>query len=156
MLVPYYKRGQLNRLIDSFEKDLISHFNTFFEDEPLLNPFNIKNLYPKSDLVEQEDKFVLESAVPGMSKNDVKVDVKKVNNKKYLTISGEIKFDDTKNDKNYVFREIKSSSFSRSFTLPDNVEDDKIEASVQDGMLKLSIPKKINEDKIEEKQIEIK
>jgi HSP20 family protein len=82
---------------------------------------------------------------PGFKKEDFKVKV----DDDILTISAEIKTESTEEGKNkeYTRREYSSSSFSRSFQLPDNVKDDSITASYQDGILKLEMPKTAQQQK---------
>src|SRR5882762_9788369 len=92
---------------------------------------------PKVDVIENESAFEVHLAVPGVSKEDFKVEV----NDNYLTVSGERKFTNEKKDKNYHSVETQYGSFSRSFTLPENVDGTKINAKYNNGILELTIPK---------------
>lgn len=92
---------------------------------------------PKVDVVETEKAFELFVEVPGMNKEDFNLEV----NDNYLTISGERKFSSEKNEKNFHSIETHYGSFSRSFTLPDSVSSDKINAKYNNGILELTIPK---------------
>ncbi|HNP06040.1 MAG TPA: Hsp20/alpha crystallin family protein [Cyclobacteriaceae bacterium] len=92
---------------------------------------------PKVDVVETEKAFELFVEVPGMNKEDFNLEV----NDNYLTISGERKFSSEKNEKNFHSIETRYGSFSRSFTLPDSVSSDKINAKYNNGILELTIPK---------------
>ena len=83
--------------------------------------------------------YKLELAVPGMKKKDFKVNL----DNDQLTISAERSEENEEKEKNYTRREFRSASFRRSFTLPENaVDEDKIEAKYEDGVLHINIPKK--------------
>jgi HSP20 family protein len=92
---------------------------------------------PKVDVIESETSFEVHLAVPGMNKEDFKIEV----NDNYLTVSGERKFTNEKKEKNYHSVETQFGSFSRSFTLPENVDGTKINAKYNNGILELVIPK---------------
>lgn len=92
---------------------------------------------PKVDVVETDHAYEVHVAVPGMNKEDFKVEI----NDNFLTVSGERKFSNEKNDKNYHFIETQYGSFSRSFTLPENADGAKINAKYNNGILELTIPK---------------
>ena len=90
--------------------------------------------------ISENDKFYhVEVVAPGYKKEDFKVKV----DDDILTISAETKTENTEEGQNkeYSRREYSSSSFTRSFQLPDNVKDDNITATYQDGILKLEMPK---------------
>lgn len=92
---------------------------------------------PKVDFMETEKAFELHVAAPGLNKEDFKIDL----NDNVLTVSGERKFKDEKNEKNFYSLETSYGSFSRSFSLPDNVDSKKITAAYNNGILELTIPK---------------
>lgn len=92
---------------------------------------------PKVDVVETEKAYEVHVAVPGVNKEDFKVEV----NDNFLTVSGERKFTNEKKEKNYHSIETQYGSFSRSFTLPDNADGSKINAKYNNGILELNIPK---------------
>jgi HSP20 family protein len=93
---------------------------------------------PAVNIKENEKDYELELAVPGMKKDDFNVEV----DKNVLTISAETKSQDEVSEDNYTRREFAFSSFKRAFTLPETVNDGKIDASYKDGVLKLVLPKK--------------
>lgn len=93
---------------------------------------------PAVNIKENKDNFSIEMAVPGMKKDDFKVQV----DGDLITISSESETETKEEAKNYSKREYNYSSFSRSFTLPDSANTDKINANYADGVLKLSIAKK--------------
>jgi HSP20 family protein len=92
---------------------------------------------PKTDVIETTTAFEVHLAVPGLNKEDFTLEV----NDNSLTISGERKFQNEKKEKNYHAIETHFGSFSRSFTLPENVDATKISARYNNGILEVSIPK---------------
>lgn len=92
---------------------------------------------PRVDIVEAEKAFEIHVAVPGMKKEDFKLDL----NDSLLTISGERKFTKEKKENNFHSIETQYGSFSRSFTLPDNVDVNNITAKYVDGILEITVPK---------------
>ena len=92
---------------------------------------------PKVDIAESENSFELQIAAPGMAKEEFKIEVD-VN---YLTVSGERKFTNEKKEKNFHSIETQYGAFSRSFSLPENVDATKINARYNNGILELTIPK---------------
>jgi len=93
---------------------------------------------PKVNIRDKADGFELELAVPGMKKEDFKVEV----DSDVLTISSEIKEEAQEKTDKYTRKEFFQSSFKRAFTLPDSVDGSKIDAAYEDGILKLTLPKK--------------
>jgi len=93
---------------------------------------------PLVNVAEEKDEYKIEVAAPGLSKKDFKVYI----NNSVLEISFEMKKEIEDENNNYVRREFKYSSFKRSFSLPNEVNTDKIKALHKDGVLKILIPKK--------------
>ena len=110
-------------------------FNEFF-GEPALAKFNKRE--PSANIKENEDSFGIELVVPGFKKDAFKVEVHERN----LTISAEEKSASEEKTETFLRKEYSFGSFSRSFRLPNTVDSDKIEASYEDGVLNLTIPKK--------------
>lgn len=92
---------------------------------------------PKVDILENENAFELHFEAPGMNKEDFNIEVKD----NTLTISGERKISAEKKEENYQSIETRYGSFSRSFSLPESVKSDKINAKYVNGILELTIPK---------------
>ena len=92
---------------------------------------------PKVDIIENETSYELHVAAPGLSKEDFNIEL----NDNFITVSGERKFLKEKNEKNYHSIETQYGSFSRSFSLPENVDSSKINAKYNNGILELTIPK---------------
>ncbi len=92
---------------------------------------------PAIDVFEKEDKFVVKAELPGMKEEDIDISV--VGNT--LTIKGERKAESEVKEDNYYYCERSYGSFSRSIDVPSNVDAKKIEASYEDGILEVSLPK---------------
>ena len=90
------------------------------------------------DIREEDDAFYVDAEVPGLSAEDVKVDVEK----NVLTLSGERKVEKEEAEGTYRRVERHYGSFSRSFSLPETVDTDSISADLKDGVLELRLPKK--------------
>lgn len=100
--------------------------------------FNKGSSSPKVNIKESVDAFILEMAVPGFKKSDFIIDLEN----ETLSISTEIKTEESERKEDYTRKEFGYASFKRSFILPDTVEEDKIEANYTDGILSLNIPKR--------------
>ncbi len=99
---------------------------------------NNESFIPAVNILENETSFELELFAPGRKKEDFNVEV----DEQVLTISSEIKEEEEIKEKSYSRKEYTYSSFKRAFTLPDTVNEDAIEASYKDGVLKFVLPKK--------------
>ncbi|MCL4637609.1 MULTISPECIES: Hsp20/alpha crystallin family protein [Olivibacter] len=94
--------------------------------------------FPAVNVSESAEGFHVEFAVPGFSKEDFKISVEK----DVLAVSGEHKAESLDEAKQYSRKEFSYSSFKRSFTLPESVDVNKIEANFKDGVLTLTVAKK--------------
>ena len=93
---------------------------------------------PAVNIKENEKDFELELAIPGRKKEDFNIEV----DDHVLTISAETKSEENVKEENYTRKEFSYESFKRSFTLPETVNEDKINAAYEDGVLKFTLPKK--------------
>ena len=119
---------------------------------------------PAVNIIENDNEFRVEVSAPGMRKDDFNIDMEE----NRLTISAERKYEheeksgggngkESKNNERYTRREFGYSQFSRSFMLPETVDPEKIDASYQDGVLKLILPKREEEkQRRQRRQINIK
>jgi HSP20 family protein len=98
---------------------------------------------PSIDLVREKDRYVLRADVPGIDPEEIKIEVEDG----VLTISGEHAEEKEEKDKDYVRRERRYGSFSRSMTLPKGVEPDDIDATCKDGVLEVVVPAPKQEQK---------
>jgi len=104
---------------------------------------------PRVDIRDTEESIYLTFELPGLDKKDIKVSVAD----NVLTVTGERKTENEENANGYVRREIRSGSFSRSFTLPRTVNNNKVSADYRNGLLEIRLDKA---DEVKPKQIEVK
>lgn len=100
--------------------------------------FNTGMTLPKVNVKETTDAYWVEMAVPGMKKSDFHIDL----DNQLLSISTEVNQEEETKENNYTRQEFGYSSFKRTFTLPESVDDSKINASYNDGILSVHLPKK--------------
>jgi HSP20 family protein len=107
---------------------------------------NGKSAMPRVDVSEKKDSYVLEMELPGYTENDVELDLKD----RVLTISSKLK-DAKKAEKEekkeaaesvYLIKERRNSTFSRSFTMPEDIDQEKVSAAFKNGLLTVIIPRK--------------
>ncbi len=127
--------------------DFFSNLNQNIAKRPIQEGMLSADWIPAVDIIEDDKSFVIKAELPEVDKEDVSVNV----DKNILTISGERK-SEVKDEKEHRI-ERSYGSFSRSFSLPDNIDDSKIKAESKNGMLYLTIPKAAEKQKL--KQIEI-
>ena len=114
----------------------------FFDDDFLPMLSNRTSSMPSVNIREDENNYNLDLAVPGINKDDLKIDI----NEDVLTVSSENKSEKEENKDGYKRKEFSYSSFCRSFYIPENVNRDNIEANYKDGVLSVFLPKQ-KEDK---------
>src|SRR5215212_10196623 len=119
---------------EPFSGDLHRLFNTLFEDRASVAQ---QRWVPSMDLVEADDHFVLKADLPGLSEDDVNIEVRD----NALTISGERKAEHEQRERGWYRVERSFGSFSRSLSLPEGVDADVISASFDRGVLSVTIPK---------------
>jgi HSP20 family protein len=107
---------------------------------------------PAVNIKESEKSYEVEVAAPGYEKNDFNISV----DQGLLTVSAERREEKEKKEDNYTRREFGFSSFSRSFNLPTNTNEENINATYADGVLKLTIQKKEETNGSSRKQIFVK
>jgi len=132
-------------------------FNEFFDRDWLdwnNRHFSSTNTtLPSVNVKESAEGYEVDMAAPGLEKKDFKIEIEHG----VLTISSEKKVEnETKKGQQFTRREFSYQSFSRSFTLPDTVDGDKISAKYENGVLKVVIPKKEETKPKPAKTIEIK
>ncbi|MBN7769904.1 Hsp20/alpha crystallin family protein [Marinobacter daepoensis] len=128
--------------ISEFE-DMMNRYNRMFGLARANGEREGKDLFSRSDwapavdIKETPEAFLVEAELPGMAKEDVKVTV----HDGVLTIQGERKSEEESNDKKLHRIERFYGSFTRRFTLPDNVDENSVTAGFKDGLLTLKIQK---------------
>lgn len=133
----------------NFEKEmsnLLDNFGIFRKNDLA---FENAVWSPLTDIIEEKDNFVLRLDLPGLDKEDVKINFANGT----LSVNGERKFENETKDKNYHRVERAYGKFYRSFTLPKEVKQEKIDANFKNGQLTIVIPKA---EEVKPKEIEIK
>jgi len=128
--------------IDSLFDSISSDFPSFFEGN--------SSWMPRFEVLNSGRAYSIRADLPGMIKKDINIEV--VNNT--LTISGE-RINDYNDNDQYNYSEMNYGKFSRSFNLPEDARENKIQASMKDGVLALQIPR-VKPIKPEVKKITIK
>jgi HSP20 family protein len=139
-----------------FSNQFPTLFDRFFDND--LFDWSNKNFsltnttLPAVNIMEDDNSYQVEMAAPSLNKDDFKIEL----NNDVLTISSEKKTEnETKEGQRYTRKEFSYQSFSRSFTLPDSVDSDKIKAKYENGILKVTIPKREDAKPRPVKQISI-
>jgi HSP20 family protein len=112
---------------DFFGKDFLADFFDSSSNKTI----------PEVNVLENENDFKIEVAAPGLEKKDFKIDL----NNNVLTISSEKEAKNVEENEKYIRREFGYSSFRRSFSLPENINQEKIKAEHKNGILMITIPK---------------
>lgn len=138
------------RPIDDFQtmrNEMERKFNKFYrsmaEDSE-----GICDCYPLVDIEETKDNFIIYAELPGLSREDVKLSIADDT----LTISGEIKEPEQKQDRKFHRLERSYGKFQRSFYLPMQINSDKVKAGFKDGILTVTLPKK---EEVKPKEVSI-
>jgi len=121
-------------LLPSIISDFFQSTDPFFASELA----ETRTMWPPANIAEDANEFRIDLALPGMKKNDFDVNIEG----DVITISAEKKEEKTEENERYTRREFYQSAFQRSFRIPQTANADKVKASYEDGILKLSIPKK--------------
>ncbi|WP_432714309.1 Hsp20/alpha crystallin family protein [Pedobacter sp.] len=119
--------------VPSLRSVMEDFFNNDFFNKPLVG----NEVLPAVNIRDEENSYELEMSAPGFKKEDFNI----TSENGMLTISAETSSEHKEEKKNYTRKEFSSSSFSRSFSLPDNIEDDQIKANYENGLLKISLIK---------------
>jgi len=143
MLPVITTRGFMPNWIEEFfGNDVVKNFDDQF----------VNSSMPSVNVTEQEKCYIVEVAAPGLKKEEFKVEL----DNKLLKISSEKKHEEEKKDEKILRREFNYCSFKRTFSLPETVDSEKIEAKHENGILSVVIPKKDEAIIKPNKAIEIK
>jgi len=133
--------GSGSLLSDLFDNE--KFFDSDWLKRQSLPPVNVK---------ETEKQYEIEIAAPGRSKKDFSI----LAENGVLTISSEKKEEKELKEKDYTRKEFNYSSFARSFSLPENANEEEIKANYSDGILKLEVAKKVISQPKAKKAIEVR
>ncbi len=125
----------------SIFSDFFSDVDRFFDKDIFNAPMRwrkqLEGTLPAVNIRDNEKDYAIEVAAPGMKKEDFNIDM----DEGILTISSQKEEDKTEEKENFTRREYNYSSFSRSFSLPENVKADEIKAQYNNGVLCITVPK---------------
>lgn len=144
-LIPWQKKESEHPMV-AFRERMDRVFEDFFRDFQEMIPwqgsmpgiFDRSDFTPKIDVAETEKEIHINAELPGMTEKDIEVALE--NN--VLTLKGEKKHEEEKQDKNYHYVERRYGSFYRSVPLSQEVDVEKISATFRNGVLQVVIPKK--------------
>jgi HSP20 family protein len=141
--------AKMNERMPSVFDDFFKPWNEWFDNGGILGrTMNI----PAVNIVEHKNEYQVSLAVPGMKKDDFRIDV----DGNMLTISSEKEESREDKEKKFTRKEYNYSSFSRTFTLPEEINKEKIEAKYDEGVLKITLPRREEAKKISAKHIAVK
>jgi HSP20 family protein len=120
-------RERMNRVFD----------DSLFRSDRREDSFAMGTWSPAVDMFQKDDTVVIKAELPGLDKKDVSLDLQNG----VLTLKGERKYENEVKEENYYRREMSCGKFIRSFTLPADVDADKIKAEFQNGLLTVEVPK---------------
>jgi HSP20 family protein len=125
------------RELNTIQSEMNRLFNSFFDSPTPTDGRSPRRWIPAMDLSESEQEFVLRADLPGLDESDVNIELED----NVLTVSGERASEHEERKEGYYRVERASGKFSRSLTLPEGVDPEKINASFEKGVLEVHIPK---------------
>ena len=125
---PFREMLQLRRSMDRMMDESLMNGSNW--DEPMRWALPV-------DVVENNDAYLVKASLPGVNPDDINITY----DNHVLTLNTEVQAEEEKKEERYLLRERRYGSFTRSITLPNQVDASKIEASYSDGVLTLTLPK---------------
>jgi HSP20 family protein len=129
-----------SRSLRTLQKEIDQVFNRLFpasEGDSDRSEGSARMWAPRTDMVETADNYEIRLDLPGLSKDDLKINMQE----RQLTVSGERRHEARNEDDEFVRVERAFGHFHRSFTLPQSIQEDNIEASYENGVLTVTVPK---------------
>ncbi|MHA1650753.1 MAG: Hsp20/alpha crystallin family protein [Candidatus Helarchaeota archaeon] len=141
---PFDMLSEFDQIFDDFRSGLRRFFTSSFE------PITELTKVPAVDIVDAGDKYILKADMPGMDKGDINIEVRN----DVLSITAEKKEEEEEKGKTFIRKERRYRSFSRSIPLPKGIDPDNIKASLDKGILQITIPK-LEKEEPPKRKIEI-
>ncbi|HAW52839.1 MAG TPA: heat-shock protein Hsp20, partial [Flavobacteriales bacterium] len=123
-----------------------------FENYPVLLEKESTELFPAINLIEDDTCYIIELAAPGFAKNEFDIEVEDRN----IVISAKKEDKKVEKTENYTRKEFSYNQFQRSFLLPENVDENSIQAKFNDGVLRLKLDKKEQKEIVNKRHIDVK
>lgn len=123
----------------SLSKELDNFFNQLVDNNRDGSMVDTSSWVPAVDLKEEDNRYIVLADIPGVNKEDIHVSI----DNQTLTIEGERKQEERLEEKGYMRIERQHGSFYRRFSLPETADGEKVDANYKNGVLKISIPKRI-------------
>ncbi len=148
-LIPWKRNGKQlpirrdsERTVTSLQTEINRLFEDFWRDPFSMRKFGMwtmagETFSPQVDLRETEKAYVLCAELPGLSENDIEISLEN----QVLRLKGEKRAEREEKEGNYYVTERSFGSFYREFALPNDVDEDNIEASFKNGVLNINLPK---------------
>jgi len=146
-LVPW---RPFERELGSFRREMDNLWGRFFGEAPLGKTFT-EEWSPTVDISERKNDFLIKAELPGVDEKDIAVSI----SADILTIKGEKKKEEEEKDEHHYRAERYYGSFERSFRIPTGVKADKIDATFDKGVLRVTVPK-VEEAKKKEITVKVK
>jgi HSP20 family protein len=132
--VTLYRPVSIEKALDDFDR----YMGSFFGESPLAPAFKAGGRQPAVDIRETENAYMLEAELPGYDEKGIEIHL----DNGILTIESKKEEAEEKKEDNFLIRERRNVSFSRSFKLPENADPDAISAAFKNGLLGLEIKKR--------------
>ena len=130
--------AEIDRIFDEFGRGRLPSIRRLYDMEPLWNSeVSFGTSLPAVDVLEKEKEYQISAELPGIDEKDIEISVADG----VLTVKGEKKEQREERDRNYYRTERRYGSFQRAFELPPSVDQGKIEAKFERGVLTLTLPK---------------
>jgi HSP20 family protein len=129
-----YRPNTIQSALSGFDR----YFESFFGDSILIPAVRLFNHIPAADIKDTENAYLLEMELPGYDEKNIEVRLDGAN----LTIASKQEKNSEENQDEYILRERRTSSFSRSFKLPENADPEAVNAVFKNGVLSLKIAKR--------------
>ena len=134
--------------VEKWLEDILRRPFSLF-NQPLLRFPQTEEIVPSVDIFEEKDDVVVKAELPGIKKEDIDVTL----TENTITISGEKKKEEEVKKKDYYRWECSYGSFSRTFSLPSEVQTDKVKTRMKDGVLEIRVPKT---EEAKKKEVKVK